>query len=83
MPVVVWPANWVYSSYTASATVRDVLRLSNNLWSDHQRIRQYTGGHNETWGGVTLNLDCDVIDEVVASVGPPEWGYAVYLPALP
>ena len=44
--------------------------LSNTVWADHQRVRQYSGGHNETWGATTLNIDCDVLDGVVARVGP-------------
>jgi hypothetical protein len=43
------------------------------LWARSQRIRQYTGGHDETWGGVTLNIDSNVVDSLVAtvSVQPP------------
>jgi len=67
VPDAIWPAHWIYSSYNANATVWNVYSLSNDLWANHQRIRQYTGGHNETWGGVTLNIDCNVIDGVVAN----------------
>ncbi len=42
--------------------------LSDTLWSNHQRLRQYAGGHDETWGGVTLNIDSDVMDGIVASL---------------
>jgi hypothetical protein len=52
--------------------VWDVACLSNGLWVNHQRIRQYAGGHGETWGGVTLNIDCNVIDGIVASMGPAD-----------
>jgi hypothetical protein len=31
-------------------------------WSPHRRIKQYLGGHNETWGGVTINIDNDYLD---------------------
>jgi photosystem II stability/assembly factor-like uncharacterized protein len=82
VPDAIWPAHWVSSSYNAKATVWDVYSLSNDLWSDHQRIRQYTGGHAETWGGVSLNIDCNVIDGVVAYV---EWQVptsSVYLPQI-
>jgi photosystem II stability/assembly factor-like uncharacterized protein len=82
VPDAIWPANWVFSSYNPSATVWNVHRLSNDLWSNHQRIRQYTGGHLETWGGVSLNIDCDVVDGVVASIEPPGAAAAVYLPLL-
>lgn len=40
----------------------DPCKLSNTLWNDHQRTHQYTGGHNETWGGVTINIDSNAVD---------------------
>ena len=65
---VIWLAHWIYSYYNSSATVWDVACVSNSLWSNHQRIRQYTGGHNETYGGIVLNIDCDVADGKLATV---------------
>ncbi|MCP4544391.1 MAG: DUF1906 domain-containing protein [Chloroflexi bacterium] len=65
-PDAIWPAHWIHSSYNSGATVWSVYGLSNNLWKNHQRIRQYAGGHNETWGSTTLNIDCNVIDGIVA-----------------
>jgi hypothetical protein len=70
VPDAIWPAHWIYSYYNADATVWDVACLPDSLWANHQRIRQYSGGHNETWGSVTLNIDCDVIDGIVANAGP-------------
>ncbi len=34
--------------------------------ADHQRIHQYRGGHQETWGGVTVNIDNNSVDAPVA-----------------
>ena len=34
-------------------------------WSNHQRLRQYRGGHKETYGGVALNIDNDYLDGAV------------------
>lgn len=31
--------------------------VSSSHWTSHQRMKQYQGGHNETWNGVTLNID--------------------------
>jgi hypothetical protein len=31
-------------------------------WSPHRRIHQYRGGHDETWGGVRINVDSDYLD---------------------
>lgn len=66
-PDAIWVANWYLSNiYNSAATVWDAACLSNSFWPNHQRIRQYTGGHNETWGGITVNVDSNVIDGVVA-----------------
>ncbi len=81
VPDAVWPARWIYTSYHPDATVWDVPNLPNSLWADHRRIRQYAGGHNETWGGVTLNIDSDVVDGIVATLTPPGPTHRIYLPA--
>jgi len=36
--------------------------LPDAQWSNHQRIRQFRGGHNETWGGATINIDTNAVD---------------------
>jgi len=43
-------------------------------WGNHQRIHQYRGGHDETWGGVTINVDDDYLDGAVAGVSAPPLG---------
>ena len=35
-----------------------------------QRIRQYEGDHDETWGSLTLGIDSNVLDGVVATPVP-------------
>ena len=35
--------------------------LDNGLWWDHQRVHQYSGGHNETYGGITINIDSNSV----------------------
>ncbi len=68
VPDVVWLAHWLEPyQYRSDATVWDPAYVSNTLWMNHQRIRQYSGGHDENWGGVTLNVDSDVIDGIVAT----------------
>jgi len=48
--------------------------LPDNHWANHERIHQYRGGHNETWGGVTINIDNNYLD-----VAPPvQLGFASY-----
>ena len=36
--------------------------LSDAVWPFHQRLHQYQGGHDETWGGVTINIDRNAVD---------------------
>ncbi|RZU51825.1 VCBS repeat protein [Krasilnikovia cinnamomea] len=31
-------------------------------WAPHRRMKQYRGGHKETWGGVTINIDNNLVD---------------------
>jgi hypothetical protein len=38
-----------------------------SAWALHQRIHQYQGGHNETYGGMTIDIDNDYVD--AATVG--------------
>jgi hypothetical protein len=71
VPDVVWPARWYHNLgsgfYNPNASVWDLGScIPNTVWSNHQRIRQYEGDHNETWGGLTLNIDSNVLDGVVA-----------------
>ena len=46
--------------------------VPSTYWANHQRLRQYRGGHKETWGGVSLNVDNDYLDgAVVGAVSKP------------
>jgi hypothetical protein len=61
-----------YTSYTMPDVINDALwngvantadsNVPANEWANHQRIHQYQGGHNETWGGSTINVDLDYMD---------------------
>ncbi len=63
----VWIANWqLPAQYDPNATVWNARCLSNDLWANHQRIKQYAGDHIETWGGVSMPIDSDVIDGEVS-----------------
>jgi hypothetical protein len=71
IPDVIWPARWYHSAgegtYDPNASVWTLGScVPTTVWNNHQRIRQYEGAHNETWGGVTLNIDDNVLDGVVA-----------------
>ncbi|HKE15970.1 MAG TPA: glycoside hydrolase domain-containing protein [Kofleriaceae bacterium] len=60
-PQAVWIANW-----NGNQSVFNLTGLPNSLWANHQRIHQFQGPHNETWGGVTFNIDSDRADGPVA-----------------
>jgi len=69
-PDSLWIANW-----NGNESVFGDPYVSDALWTNHQRIHQYRGGHKETWGGVTINVDSDFVDGPVvsgaATVAPP------------
>jgi hypothetical protein len=56
LPDDLWIANWNGARNTADPYVPA------RAWSDHQRIHQYRGGHDETYGGVTINIDNDYVE---------------------
>jgi Domain of unknown function (DUF1906) len=56
LPDHLWIANWNGSTSTSDPVVPA------GAWTPHQRIHQYKGGHNETYGGVTINIDNDSVD---------------------
>ena len=67
-PDVIWIANW-----NGKESVFGDPYVSDSLWPNHQRVHQYKGGHNETYGGVTINIDSNVVDSIVVGgvVAPP------------
>lgn len=59
-PDDIWIANWDGRRTSDDPYVPD------SAWSNHERIRQYRGGHNETWGGVTINIDNNYVEGATA-----------------
>ncbi len=59
-PDDLWIADWNGHQGTSDPSV------PSSYWSAHQRIHQYSGGANERWGGVTLNIDHDYLDGATA-----------------
>jgi hypothetical protein len=55
------PAVMDYADWDGRATASSSY-LPAGLWAGHQRIHQYQGGHNETWGRVRMNIDNDQLD---------------------
>ena len=68
LPDAVWIADW-----NGVEGVFGDPYVSDSLWVNHQRIHQYKGGHNETYGGVTINIDSNVVDSTVVggTAAPP------------
>ena len=80
VPDAIWLAWWNYTTYNANASVFGVTCITNTYWANHQRIHQYTGSHDETWGGITINVDDNVLDSPVAV---PYQGGTNNAPSLP
>ena len=65
LPDMIWVARWdgranVETSYLRSDGWRGA------------RVKQYQGGHDERWGGVTINIDRNYLDVGLGSVAEPE-----------
>src|SRR5579871_3803479 len=59
-PDDVWIGDW-----NGAQSVFGDPYVSDAFWTNHQRLHQYAGGHHETWGGVTLDIDSDYVDGAV------------------
>jgi uncharacterized protein YraI len=62
-PDAIWMAQW-----DGQPSLRAWPGAPDDHWAGHQRIKQYRGDHDATWGGVTLNIDSNVLDAPVATV---------------
>ena len=65
-PDAIWIARW-----DANTTLTGWAGIPNAQWSNHQRGKQYQGDHDETYGGVKINIDSDRFDAPVATVSYP------------
>jgi hypothetical protein len=63
-PDAVWIADW-----NGNESVFGNPYVSDALWNNHQRLHQYRGGHHETWGGVTIDIDSSYVDAAVVGTG--------------
>ncbi len=62
-PDDIWIADWNGQQTTSDPYVPSA------DWANHQRLHQYRGGHNETYGGVTINIDSNYLDGATAYTG--------------
>ena len=63
-PDDIWIADWDGSTGLADPSV------PRGDWTGHRRLHQYYGGHDETWGGATLDIDDNSVGGTVASARP-------------
>jgi Rv2525c-like, glycoside hydrolase-like domain len=59
-PDDIWIGDWNNSQSTSDPYV------PSGYWASHARLHQYSGAHNSTYGGVTLNIDSDYLDGATA-----------------
>jgi len=62
----VWMARW--DNVMSVWTYVSFPTFPANEWANHQRIKQWQAPHNETWGGVTFNIDGNISDAPVAGL---------------
>ncbi|MCX6399006.1 MAG: DUF1906 domain-containing protein [Propionibacteriales bacterium] len=58
LPDQVWVARW---DGKANTTISSSY-LSPSAWAPGRRVKQFQGGHDETWGGVKINIDRNYLD---------------------
>jgi hypothetical protein len=51
-----------YAWWTGGAQFTGIPGLPDTSWDQHQRVHQYAGEHKETWGGVTIAVDSNLVD---------------------
>jgi hypothetical protein len=76
LPDDLWIANWNDAENTLDPVV------PSTGWANHQRIHQFRGGHSDTYGGVTINIDSDYVDGATVGVGTPPVGESDPIGAL-
>ena len=66
-PDDIWFAHW-----NDTPNIFGDAYIPDTLWANHQRIHQFSGGHVESYDGVSINIDSSQIDGSV--VGQPAEG---------
>ncbi|MBN1667721.1 MAG: DUF1906 domain-containing protein [Anaerolineales bacterium] len=72
-PDDIWIAHWYEDNYSPDASVWETPCLGDvpgppKYWTNHQRLKQYAGDHIETWGGVAMTIDSNVMDGRVTAL---------------
>ncbi|MBO0728401.1 MAG: DUF1906 domain-containing protein [Acidimicrobiaceae bacterium] len=58
-PDILWFAQWDGIATVSNSSVPSY------LWTGNRRMKQYLGGHVETYGGVAIDIDSDFVDAVL------------------
>lgn len=66
LPDMIWVARWDGIANTSTSYLRE------DGWRPGGRVKQYQGGHDETWGGVRINIDRNFLDVGRGSYAEPE-----------
>jgi hypothetical protein len=66
LPDAIWLARWDGVANTSSSYIRE------DGWRPGGRVKQYKGGHDERWGGVTINIDTNYLELGNGLVAPEE-----------
>ena len=56
LPDRIWIARWDKVANTSTSYIAE------DGWRPSARVKQYQGGHNETWGDVTINIDSNWLE---------------------
>ena len=67
LPDRIWIARWDGIANTSTSYIAE------DGWRPGGRMKQFRGGHNETWGGVTINIDSNYLElsGTTTTVVPP------------
>ena len=65
LPDRIWVARWDGVANTSTSYIRE------DGWRPGGRMKQFTGGHDERWGGVTINIDRNYL-ELGTTTAPAE-----------
>jgi hypothetical protein len=74
LPDDIWNADWNDEQSTSDSAI------PSGEWTNHQRLHQNEGAHNETYDGVKMNIDGDYVDG--STVGSGNVVAPVSLPTL-
>jgi hypothetical protein len=65
LPDQIWIARWDGQANTSTSYIRS------DGWMPGRRMKQFQGGHDEKWGGVTINIDRNYLDLHSTTTAPP------------